>query len=66
MIKYQECKVYAVKQARVIKINKAGTEPAASGPALDAALKEGTAGTANDAGPVYTAQKEEQCLGLVT
>ena len=60
LTEHRVCKDYAVKQARVIKNNNIGTEPAACGPALDAALKDSTAGTAKDAGPVYTPQEEEE------
>ena len=66
---YQECKDYAIKQARVIKNNRASSEPAPCGPALDSALKENS--TAQPTTPaketrVYTPQEEEEWLMFTT
>ena len=57
---YLACMDYVVKQARVIQNGIAATEPAAGGPSLDAATKEGTAGTAKDTSPSYTPEEQEQ------
>ncbi len=63
LVEYQDGMKYCVKQARVIQIDKAATQPAASGPALDAALKDNTTGAPKDSGsgpPSYTPEEEEQ------
>ena len=54
---YQACKDYASKQARVIKNDKAATEPA---PALDAMTKDSAGGNGKESAPATTPQTEEE------
>ena len=66
---YQDCMNYVVKQARVMKNEKAATEPAAAnGPTLDSATKDHGAGNPKDDSlgqPSWTPEEEEQWMMMM-